>query len=110
MWELGTYERVCPTVNRGESGRREGGYPTTPPAYHRDSNSLSGSGGPPAPGWTSLRPGMLATSAAPTEAAVHNREAHIGELPWVADIPNIPELKGVTDDGKECAELLRLLG
>ena len=41
---------------------------------------------------------------------MHNREAHIGELPWVADIPNIPELKGVTDDGKECAELLRLLG
>jgi len=53
---------------------------------------------------------MLAYSAAPSGVHMTEREAHIGDLPWVGDIPEEPELKGVTDDGRECAELLRLLG
>jgi len=101
---------MCRTVKRG--GEEGGGVttPTIPPGLVGDTNSLSPSGEPSAPGWVSSILSMLVYSAAPTDGGLTVRGALDRDLPWVGHIPDIPARKGVTVGGKECAELLRLSG
>jgi len=85
---------VPESEKRGEidGGWEEGGgYPTIPPAWVRRVCSLFSRSWLTAPGYTEHAAGLGVTVTAGSVCPVTGRGALSGNIPWVRDIPDIPD-------------------